>query len=80
MGCVAGCAALDFHRGVFEYKRPAFFNVALGAGFPAALAERSPVGRAMRIVTVRTFHRAFGNSMVGGQSELSLDVTVAPVA
>ena len=80
MGCVAGCAALDFHRGVFKDKRPALFDVALRAGLPAALAQRSAVRSAMGVVAVRTFHRTFRNPMMRGQSELRLDIAVASVA
>ena len=77
---VARRAAFDFHGGVLEDKRPAFFDVALRAGFPAALPQRGAVRSAMRIVAVRALHRAFGNAVVRGQRELRLDVAVASVA
>src|ERR1700676_2433213 len=73
-------ATFDFYSGVLEHVWPALFDVALRAGFPAALPQRRAVRSAMRIVAVRTLHRSFGNAMVRGQRELRLDVAVASIA
>ena len=77
---VARRAAFHFYGRVLEDKGSTLLGVTLGAGFPAALAERGPVRSAVGIVAVSTIHRAFRNTMVRGQSELRLNVAVTSVA
>ena len=80
MRVVTRRTAFDFHGGMLEDKRSAFLDVALRAGFPAALAERGPVRSAVGIVTVGTIHRAFRDTMMRRQSELRLNVAVTSIA
>src|ERR1700681_3566773 len=80
VGRVTSSTAFNFYGGVLEDIWPAFFNVALRAGFPAPLPQRGAVRSAMRIVAVRALHCAFGDAVVRGQRELRLDVAVTSVA
>ena len=76
---MASRATLDFYRGMLKHKRPALFGVAADASFPGGLSKHRLIVRAMRVVTVGTFHESFGHSMVARQCELSLNRRVAGV-
>ena|SRR5579872_5309582 len=77
---VTGDATLNLRGGMFKDERPPLFDVALNASFRPALHEFGAVGTTVRIVTVRAFQGAFGDTVMRGQCELGLDITVALVA
>jgi hypothetical protein len=76
---MASGATLDLYRGMLKYKRPALFRMAVDASFPGCLAKHRLIVRAMRVVTVGTFHEPFRDAMMARQCELSLNRRMAGI-
>jgi hypothetical protein len=74
---VAGHAAFDFYRRMFEHKRPALLHMALDAGFRSGISEARCIPRAVRVMAVRTLHQAFWNTVMLRLRELCLDRLMA---
>jgi NifU-like protein involved in Fe-S cluster formation len=68
---MAGRTALHFYGRVLEHEWPALLDVALRAGFPARLSQRSAVRSAMWIVAVRALDRALIHTVFKRHGELS---------
>ena len=77
---VTSNTAFNFSRGVLIDEWAVLFDVALCAGFRNRPDQIKCIGRAMSVVTIRTFHRSFGNPMMHGQRKLRLYRTVTGVA
>ena len=77
---VTGNTAFDFSRRVLVDERAVLVDVALCAGFRNGPDQVESIGRAMSVVTIRTLHRSFGNSMMHGQRKLRLYRSVTGIA
>src|SRR4051812_46955597 len=76
---VTGHAAFNLSCRMLIDERSVLFDMALGAGFRNCPDEIERVGSAMRVVTIRTFHRAFRNAMMDGKRKLRLNRSVTGV-
>jgi hypothetical protein len=76
---VADRTAFHTDGRVLEKERTMFIDVAGRTCLPLRRIERRAILGAVRIVAIGAFHRAFGNPMVEGLSELRPYLRVAPV-
>ena len=76
---VAACAAFDLRRRVFKHERPLLVCVALEAGRIRAYGKPRLflLEPAVRVVAVRTLHRAFENLVMEWLCELRFRFVVA---
>ena len=79
VGLVAGAAAFQSHRGVFEGKGSDFIAVAFGASrFVRTCGLNLPgQGTAVRVVAIHAGHGAFGQAVFVGFLETGPDIGVA---
>ena len=77
VGIVTDHTAFHPHRRVLIDVGPAFFNVALDAGFPVGGVQAGTIDATVRVMAIRTLHQALGHPVVYRQGELRLDVAMA---